>query len=761
MAQEAVKADGKTAPRKILIMALCLLLIIMSFTGFVNYLTFADNYNKALVNTYSVAGNELVRKIEYALFYGKPIDNYYGMNDTLKELTDVISEVTQVNIVSPEGDILYDLQGFVRERRLPPELLKAAVFAEGTVNESLSYRFWGEKAYLFLRIEDNTPNHIASLVMVFPRDVFLHPDSYFTKQLVLYLIAIALISLAVLALVFMQVKFFTKDNLINKRLVLFVFISILGSAQLVYSGINYFLFRNAYLDMAYTSKTFIENTVAKNVESVYAKGLSLQNLEGFEGYLHSIEETLPQIADLGIVQGRKITAVISNAYIDRQMFKILLDMLTVLIISVFFMIELTLLAVIIMTRDQTGVSPRQESGVDVRTGHGLIRSLTFLINICSCMSLTFVPLVMKNIYRPLGGLPQDVVLGLPLSAEMLGGVAAIMLAGRSIGRQGWRAVFYRGAFFLALGNFLAAFSDSAVLFIMVRAVAGLGLGYILMTIRSLAVSLPERSAAIAEFGAGSLAGLNCGAVMGGMLADRVGYAAVFCLAAGTAVMTVIFVKGLMTEFEIQPKATGNIRAGRSRAFRADRKTIIFLTCVFIPFFISGAFLDYYFPLFSASQGLTQSDISRGILLNGIFIIYLGPVLTRFVGKYLDPVTGLTVATLIVVAALAGFTVWGSVAAAFLTVICLGIAESFGVSLQTTYFLNLEEIRNIEINKGIAYFSVMVNLSRTAGPIIYGMALSLGMQTGVGLISLAVFILLLIFIFSGKYRSVADDTRAAG
>ena len=80
-------------------MALGLLVVIMAFTGLVNYMTFADNYNDSLVNTYAVAGNETVRKIEYALRYGKPIDNYYGMNDTLMELKALIPELNQVCIV--------------------------------------------------------------------------------------------------------------------------------------------------------------------------------------------------------------------------------------------------------------------------------------------------------------------------------------------------------------------------------------------------------------------------------------------------------------------------------------------------------------------------------------------------------------------------------------------------------------------------------------------------------------------------------------
>src|SRR5690554_2817413 len=98
-----MRNDERGVGRKVLIIASSLLLIIMSFTGFINYMTLASNYNHALVNTYAVAGNELVKQIEYALNYGKPMDNYYGMQDILVQLESFIPELEGVAIVSPEG----------------------------------------------------------------------------------------------------------------------------------------------------------------------------------------------------------------------------------------------------------------------------------------------------------------------------------------------------------------------------------------------------------------------------------------------------------------------------------------------------------------------------------------------------------------------------------------------------------------------------------------------------------------------------------
>lgn len=747
---------------KVLFMAFGLLVIIMSFTGFVNYMTFANNFNNSLANTYSVAGNELVRKIEYSLQYGKPIDNYYGMNETLKELKNVVPEMEQVKIVSPSGEVLYDLNGFVKDTRLPEELQKTAVFKQGAVNRNLSYKFYNRNAFLFIRINDSAARHIASLVMIFPQATFLQINSNFTMKLLAYLAGIALIALLLLAFIFFKTRLLYRDNNFDKKKVLITLIAVIGSAQLIYSGINYMLFKNAYIEMANTSQTFIQKIVGQNVAGIYVKGLNLQNIEGLDDYLKSIDDSLPQIEDIHIVEPEglnlqnsaavRIRASVSNDYINQQMIRILLDMLTVLVISIFFMIEITLLAVLLMTRDQDKPVNIPNEGMDTITSHGLVRSLTFFISTCAYMSLTFVPIVMKNIYRPVPGLSKDVVLGLPLSAEMLGGILAILIAGWSINKKGWRSMVYLGVVFLALGNVLSGISTGAIALIMARAWAGFGLGCILMSVRTLVVSLPEKNTAIAEFSAGSIAGLNCGVVIGGMLADRIGYNPVFFLAAIMAIIPFIFVFKLMGNLKIEERKISEISGwAKFINFVADKKAMIFLLCIFIPYFISGAFLDYYFPLFSSSHNLTQSDISRGFLLNGLFIVYLGPVLTRYISEKLGHTRGMIISMIIVVGALTNFIIFGSVAAAFTTLILLGIAEGFGVSMKTTYFLDLKGIKDIEINKGMAYFSIMVNLSRMAGPIIFGMALSLGMRMGVGLISLVILILLMVFIFSARFE----------
>ncbi|NLB88631.1 MAG: hypothetical protein GX790_05320 [Syntrophomonadaceae bacterium] len=67
------------------------------------------------------------------------------------------------------------------------------------------------------------------------------------------------------------------------------------------------------------------------------------------------------------------------------MFNILLDMLTVMVISVFFIIEQALLAVLIMTRESKKLSNYKSSNYNI--SHGLVRGLTFLTSLCTYLEL--------------------------------------------------------------------------------------------------------------------------------------------------------------------------------------------------------------------------------------------------------------------------------------------------------------------------------------------------------------------------------------
>jgi predicted MFS family arabinose efflux permease len=768
MVQNIEKDDGKikvnfrkknSIKYKVLIIAVFLLIATMLFGGFVNYMTFTSNYNDSLAKTYSVAGNEIVRKIEYALLYGKPIDNYYGMNKTLSELQDIIVEADQIYIVSDDGEILYNTND---ADNISDELSKVA-FDQVDKSKNMVYITDQKQTYVYEKIIDSNGCHIASLVMVFPENTFIGLESKLVEESFAYLLIIAMIAFLGLYVVIFKMNVIFKNQNIDKKKLLIILILILGLAQVIYSGTNYFVFKSTYTEMAYKSSDFVENVVGRNIETIYSKGLELDDVSGIDDYINLVESGLDQIEEIEFFELEDtnidekhvvVNADISQKYIKKQLFRMFLDMLTILVISVFFMIELILMAT---NFDVIERSDKSKANRNASESHRKLRALIFFINICACMSLTFISIVMEKLYLPIKGFSKDVVLGLPLSIGMFGGIIAILCAGWSIDKKGWKSVFYTGALILIVGNIASGMSNNGIQYIGARGISGFGLGYILMVLRSIVVSLPQNNLAISEFSAGSIAGLNCGAVMGGLLADSLGYNIVFYISAIIIIFPIIFVYYFIKIDEVEKKKESqDLLINNLKKFFKSKRSKLFILCIFIPYFISGAFLDYYFPLFASQNNLMQSDISRGFLLNGLFVIYLGPPMTKYVVEKLGSIKGIILSILIVFFALLQFVIWGSLTAAFVTVIILGIAESFGVSIKTTYFLELNGIRDLEISKGVALFGIMVNFGRMIGPIVYGLVLSFGMQKGIGMIDISLIVLLIIFLTMGGLKNEYNE-----
>lgn len=696
-----------------------------------------------------MAGSELVRKIESALHYGKPLENFFGMSETLQEIKDVIPGVEEVNIVALDGQILYSSKALVNNQVIQQELLQTANFTEGVINETSSYISQQEYSHIYLKISDAVSPHIASLEMVLPKIVFQGSSSEYLQKLGAYLAILVGLALCFLWLLVFKTRFLTvKDRLIDKKRVLILLLVILGSSQIIYSGLNYALFKGAYLQTALRSTNYIEQLVTNNVASIERAGLTLEEVSGFEEYLTDTAATLPEIEKIELIaENQRIQATMSVAYLNQKMLDILLDMVTVLLISIFFMIELTLLATMLLGDK---LAAKEESSAAAVQTSGLGRALIFIVNIGVFMPLSFIPIVMKKLYQPIAGLAPDVILGLPISAEMLAGVAAIILAGRLIAEKGWKPIFYTGILFLTVGSILSGMSGTALSFILSRSIVGWGIGFVMMALRSLVIMLPGQNKAIAEFSAGAVAGLNCGAVIGGMLAERIGYANVFYLSGLIVLLSALFAQKLLANNERQQSAPEQTAAWDNfRRFISDRSVLQFLLLVFLPILIAGVFLNYSFPLLAQAHNLSQGNISRAFLLNGLCIIYLGPALTGLTTRYLGNKGALLFSSLLVIAGMFIFMFFGNIEAAFVLVVLLGVSDSFGIAAQTSYFLNLKAVQQMGLSKGIGYFSIIINIGRMIGPVLLGVAFTWGMQNGVRVIAIALAVFLALFILADR------------
>ncbi|MDD3024500.1 MAG: MFS transporter [Syntrophomonadaceae bacterium] len=782
----------------ILIGSVMLLLILaLSFAGALNISSFRANYTESLVGSYAVAGNDAVRNIEYAVKYGKPLNNFFDMEKILGEAKNNSPNIKNVQVIRKDGQVLYNLKGKVENQVLPSYLLENMDFKKAKGKSFLALPYENDY-HVFLPLHDRDRDWIGTLDMVFDEEIISSRVAIPQAQTLLYLLIIAIIAGALLLLLYSKIDFMDEAGEIDRKRFLMVILLVFGIAQIIYASLNFSMYKDLYMDIAQENTMLTANIIQKDINSVIAKGISYEDLYQVDNWLQKVIEAVPEIDDVNIVSEKagaaeavaqsentllegkndlyrfnlplaadnkgqqagistSIDISVSEKYIKGRTTEIALDALTVLIIAFFFMVEITIFLLLILQKEVDDFRRKNtlaNSGIGGFSQIEFIRPMAFFFFLASSMAVSYIPIMMKDLYQPLFGLSKDVVLGLPISMELLCVSLSIIVTGYIIDKKGWRPPFFVGLLFLLAGSLLSGLAWNGIMFILARGVAGIGYGFSWMAMRSYCTSAPsleEKTKGLSSYNSGIFAGFNCGIAIGAMLADRIGFSNVFFVALGGIVITAYFV------YRFMEKGTADNSAASEKPeaglgvfeFLSNPSILVFFVLLTLPLAVCSMFMDYFFPLFGASINLSTSNIGRGFLLYGLCIVYLGPYLGHYMGKILDVRRGSILSAFMTAAALIIFAKWGTLYAALAAILILGLADSFGVVAQNNYFLSLQATGQMGESKALAYYSMVRRMGQVTGPFIFGSLAVLGAGISVGMIGLACLGMLLLFILLAR------------
>lgn len=439
-------------------------------------------------------------------------------------------------------------------------------------------------------------------------------------------------------------------------------------------------------------------------------------------------------------QDRNISFVVDQGYNFNQLKSVVLNLLTVLVTSIFFTVEIVLLMLRVISRHMEKKTAAVSGEKMTLSSLYYIRQISFLFYFASRLSSAFIPIMAKSLYNPFPGLADTTAAGLPQSAETLLTCSAIFLTTLILEKKGWKMPFISGLFMVALGTFLSAVSGNLVLFILARSVVGLGYGFAWMTLRNLSLfgkDDKEQLVGFALLNAGIYAGMNCGASLGAILAEIFGYKTVFFVSAALTVLSSVSI--LRMENAILPKRRAE-EAG-SVAVKEQRKKIssgqiliavLFTVLMIWPASIAASYLSYYLPLYFEEIGRSVTDVGRAQLLYGVVIVYGGPalasVVASFKGSHLRNVSFVYNIMISVSLFLAGLG--SGIFLPFAGAALLGAADSFGFGVHNNYFLDLPVFRRMGRSKALSILSFIKKMFEMTGPFVFATAIVFGYQMGI-------------------------------
>ncbi|MCM2286426.1 MAG: MFS transporter [Desulfobacula sp.] len=775
---------------RLIVNTLVILTLALGFNAMLTLNSLEKFYVESIASQYSVVGKDLKRNIERSLGFGKSIENFVGMEKILEDtksnliqknvrdeaaihLSTSTSDDVSVSMALPDGRILSSTRPDLVGTR--PAVHARIDYKNAPDQASPAYIKYKDTYVTHISIRDAKDEWVATAMILFNQDQVKSVLKKVRNQSIALISAILCGGVAVLALMF---HFMLPDktgspgkngNSSKLKLQVMVFL-VVGLAQIVFSGINTYSFKTYYLEINRQKAGSLIHLLKEDIEFLLNRNIQIHKLVRIDAELNKIITGSPELREIAILdadgtplyravspeagnpdagnpdagnlaggagikeedpytirvelmkEGR-IEGYISTQILKKALFKKLLetglDSATIIVISILFFGELLVLAFQFINRQARASSAR-------RIHYKSIRPIAFLFLFCIDISISFLPLHMEALYKPVFGFSKAMVMGLPISMEMFASGLAILWAGVWMDRRGWYEPFFWGLVLSFLGLLYSWAAPNALQFILSRGMVGAGYGLSLMAVQGFViVHCDEKNQAqgLAQLFAGVYAGSICGAAMGAMLAERIGYRIVFLIAAAILVLLILGILVLMeASFKRQKPMTGShdgpAGPAQIRAFFFNRSILGLLLFGIIPSATAVVgFVNYFFPVYLDRIGTSQSNIGRIYMVFGLCLIYIAP----FVGRIMDA-SGSKKKYLVMGGALGSFALilyyfFGGLAVTAGAIFLLGLSMCFDAS--RPYALTFRETRNLGIGKSLSIFTSFEKIGQIMGPVLFG------------------------------------------
>ena len=365
-----------------------------------------------------------------------------------------------------------------------------------------------------------------------------------------------------------------------------------------------------------------------------------------------------------------------------------------------------------------------------------IRPALFLFVFAEAMSLSFLPMYASDLYEfplttfslyaPIMELSQEIVIGLPISIFMFFWAISQPFAGIWSDRVGRRKAFIVGASLTAMGLFLSGLARCPGDLIAIRGLSGIGYGIVFITCTAYVTDYTtqeNRARGMAMFLSGFFSGSLCGAAIGGILVEQIGFRMVLFLSTVLALAAILFVFLFLPKKKqdtIKPKRS--LRLSDFKILFQNVRFLALVICIAIPAKIClTGIMNYTAPLYLKSIGNSPAVIGRVLMSYGLVVIFIAPLIGNLADRIGNRKRFIQVGGVLGGIALMGTFLQPGVFGVWLGVCLLGLAHSIGVSSQLAYLPELGWSQHLKKEPGtiMGIFRLIERVGSIVGPLIAG------------------------------------------
>lgn len=363
-----------------------------------------------------------------------------------------------------------------------------------------------------------------------------------------------------------------------------------------------------------------------------------------------------------------------------------------------------------------------------------VRLFAFLIFMADNLTCVIIPLMSETLYTQKNIIPKNIAAALPLSAQAFAAAVTGFAAGHIINRIGNRRSFTLGITIHIVGLILCGLSSSLIFFAFAMLVVGIGMGMNVVCMNTFIINRndgdSEHTSGFSLYTVGTFCGTNCGIVVGTIASEKIGYNAVFFISAAVAaVMLVTVLHYYKKEIYFNSENKKDNKKMNIWKFITDVRVAPYFIFVLIPYFIFASFVFYFVPLYTASQGMRESNIGLITLIYGLAVSFLSGFATKCIVEKFGAGISIVIASITTASSLIVFILSPSIISLVFVVLIMGFADSFGYPALSVYYSENEAVSAYGESKAIGIYNVFQGFAETTAPILFGLVLAFGYTKG--------------------------------
>ncbi len=783
--------------------------VAMSFVSWLIYAVFSENYRDVKQQYYAVVSGNIVENIENSVKNGKQIDRFYGMDNELNEMLELITtDTVKVNaaVTDTNGNILYSSVATSEDRDRYYAMLgdigvkENLLFAEG---ETVQYKMVssGDFDVMLQPIYDQHGDQIGAMTLFYNADDIeteLIPQKQRSDTTTAVCIG-AVILVLIVYMIFLPrslteemseeeaedaVKAYTYKQKQNRFMflipVVIIMIGLLAQCVLSYNS-----YQERYKDVMFEGAEGISAYLGDMTEELHNKGVSYDRMYGLDQYLAEKVEESPLLwrinvvkvyADTSDITERTseytvstflestdetervcINVEVSKTYIDEKMMDMLLVFVASYAVALIMIYELLKLPDALFKR--LSHSFRESKKTQAEIAAPVLRLGMFIAYTGLYVGIPFSGVMITQWNQSVFGLSVAFLASIPMTAELLSTMLCSLLLLPLFKRISMKGLF-TGSVLISVGaNVLCFLAGSPVELITLRFISGMGLAgfrYAMNTVVAQStLEDGQTTANLAALNAGLLGGITCGGTLGAIIAGAIGIQTAYLISAILLVMFGVIVLGLAPWRLIKENGAEGLAVkaedkshGSILSYMADLSLWRYLLLVAIPMNFGLMFVVAFFPGFVSSMGLPEVVTSYGYLINGLVGIYIGPKLLGALSKTLGRTACVILALLLGAVSVFVFNVDWPLVTVLVSVALLGLFDGFGTPATSSYYVNLPVIKQMGVSKGLTVLSVVGSVVQTASPVVYSLILASGLY-GTNILGLVFCACAFLFLLSVK------------